>query len=62
MQEEIQFNQHYIHYKNKLTYIPINKCKIQENDIWVDAILYKTSTEELFVRSEKEFLEKFTKL
>ena len=62
MKEEIEFNQPYVHYKNKLSYIPINTCKIQENDIWVEAILYKTSTQELFVRSKKEFCEKFTKV
>lgn len=41
--------------------MPINFCKIQENDIWIEAVIYKTSTDELFVRSKKEFNEKFSK-
>jgi len=61
MSDTIEFNKNYIHYKNGLTYIPIDKCKIQENDIWVEAILYKTQSQELFVRSKKEFVEKFAK-
>ncbi len=61
MNTEIEFNKEYTHYKNGLTYIPINSCKIQENDIWVDAIIYKTTSEELFVRSQNEFNDKFTK-
>ena len=61
MSDTIEFNKTYIHYKNGLTYIPIDKCKIQENDIWVEAVLYKTQSQELFVRSKKEFIEKFVK-
>ncbi len=61
MSDKIIFNHQYIHYKNGLSYTPINQCKIQENDIWIEAIIYKTQSEELFVRSLKEFQEKFTK-
>jgi len=61
MNETIELNKNYIHYKNGLTYIPIDICKIQENDIWIEAILYKTQSQELFVRSKKEFIEKFVK-
>jgi len=61
MEESICFNEPYVHYKNGLTYIPIDSCKIQENDVWVKAVLYKTDTQELFVRTENEFKEKFTK-
>jgi hypothetical protein len=32
----IELNTTYIHYKNKKSYIPINFCKIQENDVWVN--------------------------
>ena len=60
MNHKIELNKEYVHYKNALTYIPINNCKIQENDIWVEAILYKTDTNELFVRNTKEFEKKFT--
>ena len=56
----IQLNKTYIHYKNKKSYIPLNICKIQENDIWVKAIIYKPiDCEELFVRSYDEFEKKF---
>ncbi|MBU3014452.1 DUF1653 domain-containing protein [Poseidonibacter lekithochrous] len=56
----VQLNQTYIHYKNKESYITINFCKIQENDIWVKAVIYKPADcDELFVREYKEFEEKF---
>ncbi len=61
MSNSVEFNTNYIHYKNGLAYIPIENCKIQEDDIWVEAILYKTQSQELFVRSKKEFIEKFIK-
>ena len=57
----IELNIQYTHYKNGLTYTPINFCKIQEHDIWVEAVIYKTTSNELFVRSKKEFEEKFSK-
>lgn len=58
----IELNQNYKHYKNQETYIPLNFCKIQENDIWVKAVIYKPeSCDELFVRAYKEFEEKFIK-
>jgi hypothetical protein len=54
-------NTTYIHYKNKKSYITINFCKIQKNDTWVDAIIYKPiDCEELFVRTCEEFEEKFS--
>ncbi|GGD30768.1 hypothetical protein GCM10012288_01010 [Malaciobacter pacificus] len=57
----IEINKTYTHYKNKQSYIPLNTCKIQENDTWVKAIIYKPiDSEELFVRSYKEFKEKFS--
>ena len=56
----LKLNQTYTHYKNKQFYITINFCKIQENDIWVKAVIYKPDDcEELFVREYKEFEEKF---
>lgn len=61
MQEEIQLNCEYAHYKNQQTYIPVNFCKIQENDVWIKAIIYKATTNELFVRSEEEFKMKFVR-
>ncbi|MFW2568081.1 hypothetical protein [Aliarcobacter butzleri] len=58
----IELNTTYIHYKNKKTYIPLDFCKIQENAIWVKAVIYKPQdNEELFVRTYQEFQEKFIK-
>ena len=57
----ITLNEEYQHYKNGLTYTPIDFCKIQENDIWIEAVIYKTTSNELFVRSLKEFESKFSK-
>lgn len=57
----IQQNKTYIHYKNKQSYIVVDFCKIQENDIWTKAVLYKPADcEELFVRTLQEFEEKFS--
>jgi hypothetical protein len=57
----LELNKTYIHYKNKQEYTTINFCKIQENDIWVKAVIYKPNDdEELFVRTYKEFEEKFS--
>ena len=56
----IKLNKTYIHYKNKKSYITLDFCKIQENDVWVQAIIYKPNdSNELFVRTKKEFEEKF---
>ncbi len=58
----IELNTTYTHYKNKKTYTTLHFCKIQENDFWVDAIIYKPNDcEELFVRTTKEFENKFSK-
>ena len=56
----IELNQTYTHYKNKESYRTIDFCKIQKNDIWVKAVIYKPNDcEEKFVREYKEFEEKF---
>lgn len=56
-------NQHGIfqHYKNGKKYLIENFCKIQENDVWVEAVIYHhiDNDEFLYVRSLKEFEEKF---
>ena len=50
----------YTHYKNNKEYYIIDYCSIQENDVWVTAILYKeVDGNILFVRSEKEWEECF---
>lgn len=58
----LELNVQYQHYKNGLSYTPINFCKIQENDQWIEAVIYKTTNNELFVRTLKEFEEKFSKI
>lgn len=58
--KQIEFNKQYLHYKNKKSYIPVDNCKIQENDLWIDAIIYKADDNNLYVRSKKEFIEKFS--
>jgi len=58
----LELNQKYTHYKNNQTYITLDFCKIQENDLWVKAVIYKPEDEDgLFVRSYSEFEEKFIK-
>jgi len=58
----LELNQKYTHYKNNQNYITLDFCKIQENDTWVKAVIYKPQDEDgLFVRSYKEFEEKFSK-
>ena len=50
----------YTHYKNNKDYIIIDYCSIQENDVWVTAILYKeVDGNVLFVRSEEDFERSF---
>jgi hypothetical protein len=56
----IELNKTYIHYKNNKPYTTIDFCKIQENDIWTKAVIYKPNDcEELFVRTYEEFESKF---
>jgi hypothetical protein len=58
----IKLNKTYIHYKNKKPYTTLNFCKVQENDIWTEAIIYKPNDcEELFIRTCTEFELKFKK-
>lgn len=57
----IEKDKKYIHYKNKEIYIIQGFCKIQENDKWIKAVIYKPENcDELFVRNFKEFEEKFS--
>ena len=50
----------YIHYKNNKLYKIVGLCKIQENNIWVDAIKYSSlNSKDIYVRSKSEFFEKF---
>lgn len=51
----------FTHYKNKKQYKITDSCKIQEDGIWVDAVIYHaiSNPKLLFVRTEKEFEEKF---
>ena len=50
----------YEHYKNKRSYIIVNKCLIQEDNSWVEAIIYREFNGEiLFCRNLKDFNNKF---
>jgi len=54
----------YIHYKNGKEYIVENFCKIQVDNIWIDAVIYKengSNNSNLYVRPTYEFLVKFLK-
>lgn len=59
----MKVNDIYTHYKNNLEYIIIDFCKIQENNEWVDGIIYKLkdSDNPAFVRTKKEFNKSFIK-
>ena len=49
-------------YNPEIANVVTDSRKIQENDFWVDAIIYKPNDcEELFVRTTKEFENKFSK-
>lgn len=50
----------YRHYRNKNFYEIVDYCMIQENNQWVDAVIYRRHTyDKKFCRSEVEFFEKF---
>ena len=53
----------FYHYKNLNPYEYIGPCRIQENGMWVEAVIYKEYKSRmdsgLFVRTKKEFLENF---
>lgn len=53
----------FFHYRNKHTYIILDKCLIQVNDEWLDGIIYTDLNDnnivKKFVRTEEEFKEKF---
>jgi hypothetical protein len=53
--------QSYTHYNDRRNrkYTIVDVCKIQESDIWVDAIIYENEDHEKFVRSSLEFFVKF---
>jgi len=54
----------YIHYINGKEYLVENFCKIQVDNAWVDAVIYKenkSNDNNLYVRPEYEFLVKFSK-
>ena len=53
---------HYInnHINNHL-YTVVGFCKMQQDGIWIEAVLYENEKKELFVRSKLEFITKFSK-
>ena len=58
----IKLNETYRHYKNNKEYVTVNFCKMQSNDEWSDAVVYKGSDDNLYVRDLKDFADKFTKV
>lgn len=71
-QDNLKVGSIFYHYKNTKPYIVLGFCKIQENNNWIEAVLYtdletykqaKNSYKiDKFVRSLKEFKLKFQKL
>jgi hypothetical protein len=59
MHKREMIGQCYTHYNNRKKYTIVDVCKIQESDIWVDAIIYENEDHEKFVRSSLEFFVKF---
>lgn len=56
MYEEIE----YIHYANNKHYVIVGTARIQENDEWVNAVIYKSvNGSDKFVRTAEEFFKKF---
>ena len=62
-EDKINLSKIYTHYKNKKLYIPTQFCMIQEDGVWIDAISYRCMEDpsKVFVRSQKEFIEKFNR-
>lgn len=57
---KIEIDLVYKHYKNKINYVVVDFCKIQENNEWVEAVLYREfAGTQWYVRSLKEFKDKF---
>ena len=55
-------NEIYFHYKNKKSYIVLDFGKIQEDDKWAKAVIYKEhdkDKKEKYIRTFSEFSEKF---
>lgn len=50
----------YKHYKNGKLYEIVDRCMIQENNEWIEAVIYKERNNDLkFCRSLEEFNKKF---
>jgi len=58
--KNIAKNKIYYHYRNKKPYVVIDFGKIQVNDEWSEAVIYKEyKKEEKYIRTLSEFSEKF---
>lgn len=53
----------YIHYGNGKEYLIDSYCKIQVDNVWVDAVIYaqRFIYDQKYVRTLEEFKQKFTK-
>jgi len=50
----------YIHYINNNSYVILDYCEIQEDDVWVEAVIYREfGYTKKYCRSKQEFFEKF---
>ena len=59
MYEEIE----YVHYANNEHYIIVDVARIQENNEWVNAVIYKpVNGSDKFVRTAEEFFKKFKRV
>ena len=59
-EEDIYEEIEYVHYANNEHYIIVDVARIQENDEWVNAVIYKSvNGSDKFVRTAEEFFKKF---
>lgn len=60
----IDSNHTYRHYRNGKDYVAISLCKMQQNNEWLQAVIYRPAYDDgmVYVRELKDFLEKFTKV
>lgn len=55
----VEEGQWFVHYKNAKRYKVVSDCKLQVDDIWVEAVAYKNEEGDLFARPLDEFSIKF---
>ena len=60
----IELNTLYKHYKTGNDYLTLQFCKMQQNNQWLNAVIYKASYDDgmVYVRELKDFEDKFAKV